>query len=231
MKRWNASQKKTQGGSFALKAKNFAYRVENGIYINLTNRCTNDCSFCIRHNGDGAYGSGSLWLEIEPSAEEAFSAVQALYFPACKEFVFCGYGEPTMRLDTLLETAAKLKASYRTPIRLNTNGQAPLLYGEDVTPRFEGLIDCVSISLNTPDAQDYVSLCHPVYGKKAYEAMLSFTEACTRHVPDVQMSVVGETLDKYQLAMCRAIADRCHAKLRIRNYIGKNGQENSSFKG
>lgn len=203
------------------KANNYAYRVGDGIYINLTNRCTNRCTFCIRNNGDGAYGSGSLWLEKEPTAEEAFAAVQALYFPTCKEFVFCGYGEPTMRMDTLIRVASKLKTTYSQPIRLNTNGQATLYGGDAYLPRFEHLIDCVSVSLNAPDAQGYASLCKPEYGEKAFDAMLDFTSACAAYVPDVQMTVVGDTLDKYQLAMCHAIADRCHAKLRVRTYIGK----------
>ena len=203
------------------KANNYAYRVGDGIYINLTNRCTNRCTFCIRNNGDGAYGTGSLWLEKEPTAEEAFAAVQALYFPGCKEFVFCGYGEPTMRMDTLLRVAMKLKTTYSQPIRLNTNGHAMLYCNEDFLPRFRQLIDCVSVSLNSPDAQSYVALCKPEHGTKAFDAMLSFTEACAKYVPDVQMTVVGETLDKYQLALCHALANRCNAKLRVRTYIGK----------
>lgn len=207
-----------------MKANNYAYRVGDGIYINLTNRCTNRCTFCIRNNGDGAYGTGSLWLEKEPTAEEAFAAVQALYFPACKEFVFCGYGEPTMRMDTLLRVAALLKATYPKPIRLNTNGQAMLYCNEDFLPRFEHLIDCVSVSLNAPDAESYAALCKPEQGPRAFDAMLAFTEACTKYVPDVQMTVVGETLDKYRLAICHAIANRCHAKLRVRTYIGKDDQ-------
>lgn len=209
-----------------VRANNYAYIVGNGIYINLTNRCTNRCSFCIRNNGDGAYGSGSLWLEKEPTAEEAFAAVQEQYalLPSCKEFVFCGYGEPTMRMDVLLRVAMKLKATYSLPIRLNTNGQTALFCEEDFYPRFQDLLDCVSVSLNAPDAQSYAALCDPQYGTRAFDAMLAFTAECTKYVPDVQMSVVGDTMDKYQLAMCHAIADRCGAKLRVRSYIGKDEQ-------
>ena len=206
----------------ALKANTYAYRVGNGIYINLTNRCTNACRFCIRNNAEGAYGSESLWLEKEPTAAEVFEAVKTLYFPACREFVFCGYGEPMIRIDTLVESARLLKAQFSLPIRINTNGHAALVHGEDVTPRLAGLIDCVSVSLNTPDAAEYVSLCKPVYGEKAFEALLAFTTACKMHVPDVQMSVVGDFLNKYQLVMCKAIADRCGVKLRVREYIGNN---------
>lgn len=213
-----------QGDYSKLKANTYAYRVENGIYINLTNRCTNACVFCIRNNGDGAYGSESLWLEKEPTAKEAFDAVQKIFFDGCREFVFCGYGEPLMKHEVLLETASLLKSTYRIPIRINTNGQASLFCAEDIAPRFQGLIDRVSVSLNTPDAEEYVRLCKPVYGSKAYDAMLAFTAECAKYVPEVQLSVVGDTLNKYQLALCHAIADRCRVKLRVREYIGKNGQ-------
>lgn len=214
------SQKKTQEPSSVCRGKNYAYRVGNGIYINLTNRCTNDCTFCIRHNGDGAYGSETLWLEKEPTVSEAFDAVCELYFPECREFVFCGYGEPMMRADTLLKVASLLKERFSLPIRINTNGQAPLICGEDVSPRMEGLIDCVSISLNTPSAEEYVRICKPVYGKKAFEAMLAFASACKAHVPNVLLTVVDEALSKYELAMCHALADRLGVKLRVRTYIG-----------
>lgn len=206
-----------------MKADTYAYRVGDGIYLNLTNRCTNRCTFCIRNNGDGAYGSDSLWLNHEPSAEEVLAAVQDLLGEGgtCKEFVFCGYGEPTMRMDVLLQVAAKLKATYSLPIRLNTNGQAMLYGAADSIPRFAGLLDCVSVSLNAPDAADYVALCKPEAGEKAFDAMLAFTEECTKYVPNVVMTVVGETLDKYRLTLCHAVARRCGATLRVRTYIGK----------
>ncbi|MBQ2253940.1 MAG: radical SAM protein [Clostridia bacterium] len=214
-----------QGGYSALRSNTYAYRVDDGIYINLTNQCTNACAFCIRNNGDGAYGSDSLWLEKEPSAKETLEAVQALFFPGCKEFVFCGYGEPFMKFDVLLETAGFLKQLYpKLPIRINTNGHGNLICGRDVTPELAGLIDCISVSLNTSSGTEYNSLCKPVYGAKAYDAMLSFASECKKHVPKVQFSVVGDYLNKFQLAMCQAVADRAGIPLRVRTYIGKNGQ-------
>lgn len=208
-----------------MRSNTYAYRVENGIYINLTNQCTNACAFCIRNNGDGAYCSDSLWLEREPDAQEVFDAVQALYFPGCKEFVFCGYGEPLMKAEVLVESARLLKAEFpRIPIRINTNGHGNLICGKDITPEFAGLIDCVSVSLNTSSAAEYVDLCKPVFGGKAYDGLLSFAMECKKHVPKVQFSVVGDSLNKFQLAMCQATADRCGVVLRVRTYIGKNGQ-------
>ena len=208
-----------------MTSNTYAYRVDNGMYLNLTNRCTNSCAFCIRQNGDGAYGSDSLWLKKEPTAAEVLAAVKECFFEGCKEFVFCGYGEPTMALDVLLETAKLLKEEYPAlPIRLNTNGHGSLVRGEDITPMLEGLIDCVSVSLNSASAAEYVSLCKPVYGSKAYEGLLAFAMACKKHVPKVLFSVVDSDMNKFQLAMCKATADRCGIPLRVRTYIGKNGQ-------
>jgi len=208
-----------------LRSNTYAYRVENGIYINLTNRCTNACAFCIRNNGDGAYGSNSLWLEKEPDASEVLDAVKAIFFAGCKEFVFCGYGEPLMQAEVLLQSARLLKTAFpKIPIRINTNGHGNLICDRDITPEFAGLIDCVSVSLNTSSAAEYAELCKPVYGAKAYDALLAFAMECKKHVPKVQFSVVGDYLNKFQLAMCQATADRCGVVLRVRAYIGKNGQ-------
>lgn len=208
-----------------MTSNTYAYRVGDGIYLNLTNRCTNSCAFCIRNNGDGAYGSDSLWLEKEPTAEEAFEAVKSCFFIGCKEFIFCGYGEPTMALEVLLDTAKLLKEEYpKLPIRLNTNGHGNLICGEDITPKLAGLIDCVSVSLNSASAKDYVALCKPVHGSKAYEGLLEFAVACKKYVPKVIFSVVDSDMNKFQLAMCQATADRCGIPLRVRTYIGKNGQ-------
>lgn len=208
-----------------MKSNTYAYRVENGIYINLTNQCTNACAFCIRNNGDGAYGSDSLWLEKEPNALEVLEAVKAIFFAECKEFVFCGYGEPLMKAEVLLESAKLLKEAFPgISVRINTNGHGNLICGKDITPEFAGLIDCVSVSLNTSSAAEYTQLCKPVYGAKAYDALLSFAMECKKYVPKVQFSVVGDYLNKFQLAMCQATADRCGVVLRVRTYIGKNGQ-------
>ena len=69
------------------------YRVERGLYVNITNQCTNCCDFCIRNNKDGAYGSDSLWLEREPTEDEIFDAIMAENPNNFEEIVFCGYGE------------------------------------------------------------------------------------------------------------------------------------------
>jgi radical SAM enzyme (TIGR04100 family) len=195
------------------------YIVKNNIYINLTNRCTNRCTFCIRNNGEGAYGSDSLWLEREPTAREVIDDFHKYDMTKYDEIVFCGYGEPTMRLEVLLEVAAALKQKYSNPLRLNTNGQANLIHKKNVAPLLENLIDTVSISLNSADADSYHSICRSVYGKQAFEALIEFGKACLPYIKNVVFSVVRQTLSEQELETCKRIAENTGVTLRIRELV------------
>ncbi len=195
------------------------YQVKNGIYVNMTNRCPCACTFCLRQNGPGVYGSDSLWLEREPTVEEVCADLDRWSLADYDEVVFCGYGEPTERLDDLLAVAAHIRATASIPIRINTNGLADLIAGEPVAQKLEGLIDTVSVSLNTPDAEEYLALVRPRFGAQSYDAMLRFTEDCTRYVPNVVMTVVGEPVTSLEAqAKCGAICDRLGVRLRVRPY-------------
>ena len=198
------------------------YRVQDGLYVNLTNRCPCACTFCIRQNGSGAYGSDSLWLEREPTAAEVRASIGA-NFGDCKELVFCGYGEPTERLDVLLEIAAWFRMAYpEVPIRVNTNGLSDLIAGEPTAHRFKGLVDTLSISLNAPTAEEYAALCRPKFGAAAYPAMLKFAEEVKRHVGKVILSVVGtDALTSEKEAACRRIAASLGVTLRVRRFVPK----------
>ncbi len=225
MSTWKRSQHTMQNSYLASeKALTFAYRVDNGIYLNITNRCTNSCEFCLRNNGSTAYGSDPLWLEREPSAKEVVDAVKDIIFDDCKEFVFCGYGEPTCRFDVLVAVAGELKKLYNIPIRLNTNGQANMITGKNVVPALKGLVDTVSVSLNAPDRSGYDALCHSVFGENAFDGMLDFVKQCKGVVPQVFFSVVKETLSEPELQKCAEIAANCGAMLKIRSYISDNNQ-------
>ncbi|MCD7857297.1 MAG: TIGR04100 family radical SAM protein [Clostridiales bacterium] len=197
------------------------YQVKNGIYVNMTNRCPCACTFCLRQNGPGVYGSDSLWLEREPTVEEVCADLDRWNLADYDEVVFCGYGEPTERLDDLLAVAAHIRATASIPIRINTNGLADLIAGEPVGYKLEGLIDTVSISLNTPDAAEYLAIVRPRFGEQSYDAMLRFTQDCTRYVPNVVMTVVGEPVTSVEAqAKCQAICDRLGVRLRVRPYEG-----------
>ena len=198
------------------------YEVGDGLYLNITNKCTNRCDFCIRNNGDGAYGSDSLWLKREPTYEEIVSELKKRDISSYSELVFCGYGEPTCRLDTLLAVARYLRLEYPDKrIRLNTNGHASLIAGYDTASRFEGLFDTVSISLNAPLPDEYEAICHSVFGAEAFGGMLDFARRVSAYVPECIFSVVGDFLTEHQLSECKRIADECGVALKVRKYIGK----------
>ncbi len=194
------------------------YVVKNGLYINMTNRCSNSCEFCIRQNGDGVYGSDSLWLDREPSVDEIIADVSKYDLKAFDEVVFCGYGEPTERADDLLKVAAFIKQTAAITIRINTNGHGNLIAGRDITPEFKGLIDIVSISLNFANAEDYNRVCHPVFGSEAYEGLIDFARLCKPYVKEVVLSVVDTTLPDSDIEKCKQIASSIGVTLRIRPF-------------
>ena len=198
------------------------YEVGDALYINVTNRCSNRCDFCIRQNGDGAYGSESLWLLREPTEAEIISSVLSHDPMAYKELVFCGYGEPTYRLPVIIAVSKRLKATYKgIRIRINTNGQSDLIFGCDTAPMYKDAIDAVSISLNSPTAKGYDAICHSVYGEAAFYSMLTFAKKAKTVVSDVAFSVVDEFISESEIAECRALAAECGIPLRVREYIGK----------
>ena len=198
------------------------YRVGDGLYVNLTNKCPCACTFCIRQNAPGVYGSDSLWLEREPTADEVCASIEA-NFGGCRELVFCGYGEPTERLDALLEVAGRFRKSHPdVPIRVNTNGLADLIAGEPTAHRFKGLVDAVSISMNAPTAGEYVALCRPKFGAAAYPALLKFAEEVKGFVKDVTLTVVGtDALTSEKEAACRRVAAEHGLPLRVRRFEPK----------
>ncbi len=198
------------------------YKVDNSLYINITNACTNRCDFCIRNNGDGAYGSDSLWLEREPSVLEIKTAIAAATPRKYDELVFCGYGEPTCRLGTMLQVCEWLRKEYpEIKIRLNTNGHASLIAKQNVAQRFKGLFDTISISLNASNAQDYQRICHSAYGEAAYDGMLTFAKEVKDYVPRVILSVVDAALTEEDIKKCYVIAENAGVELRVRKYISK----------
>ncbi len=202
----------------ANKAMTIAYDVHNGLYLNLTNRCPCACTFCLRQTMDHVgEETDTLWLEHEPSFAEIKAALDAKQLNTYEEVVFCGFGEPTERLDMLLETAKYIKSVCPTAsIRINTNGLGDLVNGESIAPRLSGLIDTVSISLNTPNAEEYLKLTRSKFGAQSFDAMLKFAQECVKAVPHVVMTTVDTTISHEEEEQCRAICARIGAQYRIR---------------
>ena len=194
------------------------YEVHNGLYINLTNRCPCACVFCLRNTTDKVGRSDSLWLPQEPTVEEVKALFAGRDLSKYEEVVFCGFGEPTERLDALLEIAVFLKENYDKPIRLNTNGLGDLVNGKNIAPLLSGKIDVVSISLNTPNEARYMAEVRPKFGAGSFSALLSFAKECTSYVPKVVLTTVDTTLTKEEEAECAAIAREMGAVYRIRPF-------------
>ncbi len=195
------------------------YAAGSAIYVNMTNRCPCACTFCIRHNKDHVFDSDSLWLEREPSVEEVCDSLGTWDLVKYSEIVFCGYGEPTERLDDLLEVAKYIRSKSDIKIRLNTNGLADLINGGSAASRLEGLIDIVSVSLNATNKEDYLKVVRPKFGIDSYDAMLKFTNDCTRYVPSVIMTVVDVVTSKEDQELCRKICESVGAVFRVRSYV------------
>ncbi len=198
------------------------YEYEGALYVNLTNRCDCACVFCLRHNGHkGSIYADDLWLEHEPTVEEALADFRKRDLAQYREIVFCGFGEPTYRLPDLLAIVDSLKAEYPAlpPIRINTNGHANLIHGKDVTPDLEGRIDVLSISLNGSTAQEYIAVTKPKDGEAAWDAMLDFTKKAARYVPKVVMTIVDKDKTPQDIQAARTLAQSLGATLRVRAYI------------
>ena len=192
------------------------YEVHDNIYVNLTNKCPCACTFCLRQTRDHMENSHVLWLEHAPSFEEVQEAMKAVDFSKYKEVVFCGFGEPTEALDVLKQSAKLIKEKYNMPIRINTNGLGSLVNGRDIVPELKGLVDTVSVSLNTPNAHEYHRPVRSKFGEKSFDAMIDFAKECTKYIPNVVMTTVETTITHEEEKQCQEICDRIGAKYRIR---------------
>lgn len=199
-------------------ADNYVYVLDGKAYVNLTNRCGNACTFCIRNSGDGVAGT-PLWLDGEPTADDVMTAFDKTVGISDNEVVFCGYGEPTERQDVLTECARRFKArGYK--IRLNTNGLGSATNGRDISPELR-VFDTVSVSLNNCDAQSYYDVTRSKYGLKAFGYVVDFALACKKAGINTVFTVV-DTIGDENIEKCRAICDGLGIPLRVRKYVADN---------
>lgn len=200
-----------------MSAMNIVYKYQGGLYVNLTNRCTNKCKFCIRFTPSGV-DQIDLWLEHEPSVDEIINALKDAGFTSYKEVIFCGFGEPLMRADAVLEVCRFIKAQDKNiKTRINTNGHGNKIAGRDITPDMEGLVDTLSISLNAENAKKYNENCVCDYGEEGFYDMLDFAKAAKDHVPNVVLSIV-DVIGKDEIEECRKIAEKIGVTFRVREY-------------
>ncbi len=194
---------------------------KRNFYVNLTNRCTCSCTFCLRSMKHMREDS-TLWLKKEPSVAEVEEQLAALPWDKTGEIVFCGFGEPTCRLEELKALMKYVKDNHpEVKTRLNTNGLSDLAYGRDTAPDFAGILDTMSISLNASNAERYYALTRSQFGLKSYDAMLDFAVRCKKYVPNVVMTVVDHVEDSEEIKKCRKICEDRGLTLRVRVYEDK----------
>lgn len=189
-----------------------AYPARGNCYLNITSRCTLRCRFCPKFNHLWVVDGVNLRLRQEPSVEEVLAAINDPR--AYNEIVFCGLGEPTLRLYEMVEIAAELHQRGARRVRLNTDGLANLVYNRDVTPDLEGPVDALSISLNAQNEAIYNRHCRPTL-PGSYDAVLEFADRARDFVPDVTLTAI-DGLEGVDIAACERIALDLGVKFRRR---------------
>lgn len=192
---------------------NFVYEYKNAIYFNLTNKCSNNCTFCVRNHATDLKDK-NLWLNCEPSYEEIINKIP-LDVSKYDEFVFCGYGEPTYRID-LVEKLSKHLKQFGKPIRINTNGQGNLINEKNIIDKLK-YIDIISISLNAPNKEIYQKICNCIYGEKVFNEIIDFAIQCKNLGKQVVFTLV-DIINKDEIKETKKLCKNLDIKLRIRNY-------------
>jgi len=194
------------------QSSKIAYQIRDSLYLNITNRCTNSCIFCAKFNNFVVKGH-ELKLDHEPSAEEIKRAIGDP--KRYSEVVFCGYGEPLLRLDLIKEIARWLK-NQGVQVRINSDGQANLVHGRNILPELNGLVDAISISLNAANGDDYQRLCQSAYGEDGYQAVKDFLQLAPDYIPEVTATAV--TYPGIDIDACEQLAKQLGVNFRAREY-------------
>lgn len=195
------------------------YKIDNSLYVNLTNKCPCSCTFCVRIDHDTVGPNDNLWLSHDPSLEEILGDLKGYDLDRHDQIVFCGYGEPLTRIDIVIEVCKYIREKSRIKIRVNSNGLADLIHHKPTASLLEGYVDAISISLNAPDKETYLKVARPRFGIGSFEAMLKFATDCKKSIGDVTFSVVDQVITPEEIQACRALAEEMDINLRIRAYI------------
>lgn len=196
----------------------YVYTLDGNLYINLTNKCSNGCDFCVRNERSSYYGN-YLWLRHgDPMAEKVIAAIGSFGDLAkFKEVVFCGFGEPTYKVAEMC-AVADYAHSQGLKTRLNTNGQGNLINKRDIVPELKGKIDLVNVSLNAPDSASYQKVCRSMFGEEGFSALLDFAKNCKRNGVNCRFSVV-DCIGEEAVESCKRLADSVSVPLHVRKYI------------
>ena len=191
--------------------------IKKNIYVNLTNRCPCACTFCLRTTKKMAE-TNSLWLQKEPTIEEVIAEFESIDISLYDEIIFCGFGEPTERLDAIIEISKYIKKrNSNMPTRINTNGLGEKKKKKEIAPLLKDLIDTVSISLNAPTAEEFYEITKNKFGIESYEAMKKFAVSCKSYIPNVVFTVV-DCIGEDDIKASQKVCDDLGIKLRVRPF-------------
>ena len=190
------------------------YKYHQSLYVNLTNRCTNACPYCIKYKWKGKFRGNDLFLKVEPSAKDVIAAIGEP--KDYDEIVFCGYGEPLLKLEEIKEIG-RWVISKGGKTRINTSGQANLYYKRNIVPELEGIINAISISLNGADKKQYNELNRSQFGESAFDGIIEFTKEAKKYIPDVTITAVE--LPGLDVKKVQEIADKIGVQFRARPYL------------
>ncbi len=200
----------------------YIYYLEDSIYINVTNLCTNECEFCVKTSGECVGGVNLVFEKEDFTHKEIIAELKENFSEKCKEIIFCGYGEPLLKLDIIKNTAKFIKENYpNTPVRINTNGHANLIHKRNIVPELVGLIDKISVSLNAENATLYEEICKPKFEKEiVYNNIQKFISECVKNGIDTTATVVtGYKNYNVNVESCRKITEDLGAKFRVREWL------------
>jgi TatD family-associated radical SAM protein len=220
----NNKQKKGQNGGQKPQNKDdnrpdtYAYVLDGNLYLNLTNKCSNGCDFCVRNERTSYYGN-YLWLRHgEPTVDKVIRAVNGMGdLKRFKEVVFCGFGEPTYKLAEMLELCDYFHGKG-LKTRLNTNGQGSLIHKRDIAPDLVGKVDFVNISLNASCKEKYQKICRSQFGEAGFDGLTEFAKACKREGVACRFSIV-DCIGEEEVEACKRLADSVKIPLYVRSYI------------
>lgn len=188
-----------------------SYTIGDSLYLNITDRCTLQCAFCPKHNGSHRVHQYDLTLDHRPTQQEIIDAIGDPQ--GYREVVFCGFGEPTLRLKVLLAVARHIKA-HGGRVRINTDGLANLVNKRNVLPELAPVVDALSVSLNAQNAGIYARHCMPAL-PGSFDAMLDFLGQAPRYIADVTATAI-DGLEGVDIDACRSLARQCGVKFRRR---------------
>lgn len=191
------------------------YDYKESLYINITNQCPCSCIFCIRQETDHVGNSDSLWLKKEPSVEDVINEFDKFDLEKYDEIVFCGYGEPLVRLEEVIKVSEYIKSISSIKVRINTNGLSDLIHNKKTAILLKDKIDSISISLNAPTKERYNEVTRPKFGEVSFNALLEFAKDCKNYIKEVNFSVVDE-ISEEEIINSKELAKKMNIPLRVR---------------